>query len=270
MNYPKITVVTPSYNQGEFIERTILSIISQNYPNLEYFIIDGGSTDNTVEIIKKYQDKIDYWVSEKDRGQTDAINKGMRRATGDIVCWINSDDVLLPNALLTVREYVLKYPKVDFFNGITIEIDKDDNILKCTGIIINKWLFKHGAKNISQQGMFWKRRLFEEVGFLDESFHALMDLEFQIRIYELNKSIKLINKPLGAIRIYADTKTALGGKIWDDDKMKLFERYNGAYLNNHKSIYYCIFLLKKVLHGIYLKNYMFERKYKGKQWMCIK
>ena len=94
MNYLRITVVTPSYNQGQFIESTILSVIEQNYPNLEYFICDGGSNDQTVDIIKKYENKIDWWCSEKDKGQTDAINKGMRRATGDIVCWINSDDVL--------------------------------------------------------------------------------------------------------------------------------------------------------------------------------
>ena len=96
MKYPKITVVTPSYNQGQFIEATILSVIEQEYPNLEYLVCDGGSTDETVEILKKFSDKITWWCSEKDKGQSDAINKGMRKATGDIVCWINSDDVLLP------------------------------------------------------------------------------------------------------------------------------------------------------------------------------
>ena len=99
MEYPKITVVTPSYNQGQFIEATIQSVIGQQYPNLEYIVCDGGSTDETVEILKKYTDKITWWCSEKDKGQSDAINKGMRKATGDIVCWINSDDVLLPGTL---------------------------------------------------------------------------------------------------------------------------------------------------------------------------
>src|SRR5690606_10615120 len=99
---PKISIVTPSYNQGQFIEETILSIISQNYPNLEYIIIDGGSTDNTVDIIKKYENHLKYWVSEADKGQADAINKGLQHCTGDIFNWINSDDYLESNSLFTI------------------------------------------------------------------------------------------------------------------------------------------------------------------------
>ena len=111
LEYPKITVVTPSYNQGQFIEATIKSVIGQQYPNLEYIVCDGGSTDETVEILKKYADKITWWCSEKDKGQSDAINKGMHRATGDIVCWINSDDVLLPGTLLTVAKFFHDHPE---------------------------------------------------------------------------------------------------------------------------------------------------------------
>src|SRR5687768_13083798 len=104
MNSPKISIITPSYNQGRFIEETILSVINQNYPNLEYIIIDGGSTDNTVEIIRKYEQHLAYWVSEKDGGQSEAINKGFKKATGDIVCWINSDDFFMPGALSKVAD----------------------------------------------------------------------------------------------------------------------------------------------------------------------
>src|SRR5690606_31772171 len=101
-DWPKISIVTPSYNQGQFIEETILSILNQNYPNLEYIIIDGGSTDNTVEIIKKYEDRITYWVSEKDNGQADAINKGLEQCTGEIFNWINSDDYLAKKSLYSI------------------------------------------------------------------------------------------------------------------------------------------------------------------------
>ena len=99
--YPKISVITPSYNQGIYIEETIQSVLNQNYPNLEYIIIDGGSNDSTVEVIKKYESKIDFWVSEKDKGQADAINRGFAKATGDILCWLNSDDYFFPDNQIT-------------------------------------------------------------------------------------------------------------------------------------------------------------------------
>ncbi|MFZ4612746.1 MAG: glycosyltransferase family 2 protein, partial [Bacteroidia bacterium] len=104
MNLPKISIITPSYNQGQYIEETILSVINQDYPNIEYIVMDGGSNDQTVEIIKKYESKITYWVSEKDKGQADAINKGFARATGDILCWLNSDDYFFDGTLKFVAE----------------------------------------------------------------------------------------------------------------------------------------------------------------------
>ena len=111
-DWPKISIITPSYNQGIFIEETILSVLDQNYPNLEYIIMDGGSTDNTVDIIKKYEDRITYWISEKDNGQSDAINKGFHKSTGDILHWLNSDDVLVPRALNMLVEYLSNNPDI--------------------------------------------------------------------------------------------------------------------------------------------------------------
>ncbi|WP_321518136.1 glycosyltransferase family 2 protein [uncultured Bacteroides sp.] len=262
MNYPKITVVTPSYNQGQFIERTIISILSQNYPNLEYFIIDGGSKDSTVEIIKKYSEKISYWVSERDNGQTDAINKGMQRATGDIVCYINSDDVLLPGALKYVGDFFLKNHNVDFLMGISLEIDLNDFIIKQTHSIINKWFAKHGCYNINQQGMFWKRSLFEKIGYFRTDFHACMDAEFVIRALTNNISIKVINIPLGAIRVYSTTKTAIGGNIWDKDWAEICNEYNG-FVRSKKSVYYLIYGFVKLINGYYFNDYRFMKKYKN-------
>jgi len=151
MNLPKISIVTPSFNQGQYIEETILSIVNQNYPNLEYIIIDGGSTDNTVEIIKKYEKHLAYWVSEKDKGQSEAINKGFRKATGDIVCWINSDDFFMPGSLLKVGERFAKDNSLDLLNGHCLLIDEHSNILSNHFILKQK---KWYAESLINGGVY--------------------------------------------------------------------------------------------------------------------
>ena len=127
LNYSKISIVTPSYNQSQFLERTILSVLNQNYPNLEYLIIDGGSTDGSVEIIRKYEKYLAYWVSEKDNGQADAINRGFQKSTGKILAWLNSDDIYLPGTLLKVSETFNKNPEVDLIFSNIFFIDEYDN-----------------------------------------------------------------------------------------------------------------------------------------------
>ncbi|GAG62509.1 unnamed protein product [marine sediment metagenome] len=129
LSWPRISVITPSYNQGRFLEKTILSVLNQNYPNLEYIIIDGGSTDESINIIKKYENYIDYWVSEKDRGQADALNKGFKKATGDIIGWQNSDDIYLPSVFLKIAELFKQNPKIDIIYGNRFDIDEDNNII---------------------------------------------------------------------------------------------------------------------------------------------
>ena len=264
--WPRITVVTPSYNQGAFLEDTIHSIVDQGYPNLEYVICDGGSTDDSVEIIKKYEDRISWWCSEKDKGQTDAINKGMRRATGDIVGWINSDDVMFANSLFVIAQFYVDHPDCEFANGIVADMNKEGVIQKFTHIIMSKFFMKHGWYNICQQGMFWKRSLFEKVGFLDDSFHAKMDVEWLIRNYEANTKVMLLNKPVAAIRVYGETKTAMGGNIWKDDAEKIYNRYNGLYTPNRHSLYGLLFYFNKLCRGCYFRNWIWGIRYKGKNY----
>lgn len=262
--YPKITIVTPSYNQGPFIERTIQSVLGQQYPNLEYIVCDGGSTDETVTILKKYADHLSWWCSEPDHGQTDAINKGMRRATGDIVGWLNSDDMLLPGALHTVARFYLQHPDTDFANGMTVEIDKDDRILNFTHTVMSRFFFRKGSYNISQLGMFWRRDIFQQIGYLDESFHACMDVEWLIRVYEADLRVRRINANLGAIRIYEGTKTAMQGDAWRRDGEEIRRRYHGQYARNRSSVYYKLFQLYKFLDGCFFRNALMKRRYKGR------
>ncbi len=181
--WPKISIITPSYNQAEFLERTIRSVIDQSYPNLEYIIIDGGSTDGSVEIIKKYADKLAYWVSEKDSGQTNAINKGFKRATGEIAAWLNSDDEYCAGSLETVGRTFMSDKKLDFVFGDRLTINEYGKVLRkdrhtkyCfTALIVLGFIF-------SQPACFWKRELFTKYGYLDENRQFCMDYEFFCRI----------------------------------------------------------------------------------------
>lgn len=208
---PKISVITPSYNQGKFLEETILSVLNQNYSNLEYIIIDGGSMDNSVEILKKYDDRISYWVSEPDGGQTQAINKGFRIATGDLVCWMNSDDIYFQNAFrLISASYSKNQDKYDVYFGDKVNIDKHGNVIKhfyyppfC------KWGIMHTSNmNISNQSAFWKRSLFEKHGYLDENIQFAMDYEFFMRLAVENVSFKKVNGEMGALRMYENNKSS--------------------------------------------------------------
>lgn len=266
MNYPKISIVTPSFNQGHFIEETILSVINQDYPNIEYILIDGGSTDNTIEIIKKYSDRIAYWVSEKDNGQSEAINKGFKVATGEIVGWLNSDDILMPGALTSVMEYFSNHKEIDFLNGYTLVMDIQSKILYNYFILKQKkWYAKHGVYYISQPSMFWKINLFDKIGYLKEDFHARMDQEFLIRILKNDCKIGQVKKILAGFRVHNASKTFFSGQIWTRDEKELFNLYSEDYGRKPKLFFKIIYGLEKIIKLNYLKQYAFMLKWKGKE-----
>ncbi|MDA3890629.1 MAG: glycosyltransferase family 2 protein [Salinivirgaceae bacterium] len=201
---PKISIITPSFNQGVFVEDTILSVLNQNYPNLEYIIIDGGSTDSSVDIIQKYNDQLAYWVSEEDRGQSHALNKGFKKATGDIIAWINSDDYYLPDTLLFVAEIFEKYPDVDIIYGDVINFTgKKEFYYKVAEFEPLDFLSRI---SIHQPGVFWRTSLLEKVGFLNETLHYAMDYDLWMRLFFSYKSLK-IDKPFAKFRMHAGSKT---------------------------------------------------------------
>ncbi|GAB2556854.1 glycosyltransferase family 2 protein [Spirosoma areae] len=181
--YPKLTVVTPSFNQAQYLERTILSVLNQHYPNLEYFIMDGGSTDGSVEIIKKYEPYLAGWVSEKDRGQTDAINKGFRRATGDYVAFQNSDDVFAPEAFSRVAEAWRKYPHTDVFFGdmyITNETDVILEEMRAPDFCAECHIYE--GMQVFNQSLFIRRQRLDQFGLLDEQLRFVIDYEIVARL----------------------------------------------------------------------------------------
>jgi len=181
--YPKLTVVTPSYNQVEYLERTILSVLNQNYPNLEYFIIDGGSTDGSVDLIKKYESYLAGWVSEKDRGQTDAINKGFRMATGDYVAFQNSDDTFAPNAFSRVADAWRQTPDTDVFFGDMYITDEQDVILeelRAPAFCVECQIYE--GMQVFNQSLFIKRERLTQFGLLDESLRFVIDYEIVARL----------------------------------------------------------------------------------------
>lgn len=209
--WPKLTVVTPSYNQAAYLERTILSVLNQQYPNLEYFIMDGGSTDGSVAIIKKYEPFLAGWVSEKDRGQTDAINKGFRRATGDFVAFQNSDDVFAPGALARVADAWRQQPDTDVFFGDMYIIDEQDVIteeLRAPPFCAECQL--HEGMQMFNQALFIRRDRLTQFGLLDESLRFAIDYEVVTRLsVQPGVQFSHVDGFWGGFRLQPDAKTSL-------------------------------------------------------------
>jgi glycosyltransferase involved in cell wall biosynthesis len=177
----KISIITPSYNQGQYLEQTIDGVLSQQYPDLEYIIIDGGSTDNSVEIIKKYEKHLKYWVSEKDKGQSDAINKGMKMASGEIVNWLNSDDWYNPGTLQKIADY-FEDEKILVVSGRG-DVWKDGELVsRNPGVDLYPFFEKTaGWARIDQPETFFRRSAIQKIGYLNTDLHYVMDREWWIR-----------------------------------------------------------------------------------------
>jgi glycosyltransferase involved in cell wall biosynthesis len=222
---PRITVVTPSFNQAKYLETTIRSVLDQGYPNLEYMVADGGSTDGSVEVIKRYADRLAWWVSEKDRGQSHAINKAFERATGHVYGYINSDDFLFPGALETVGRTYAAGAKWVLGWVQTIEADGGEwPQLPGTMAGASDWFVRNP---VPQQASFWAAELWKKLGPFKEEFRYAFDYEFWLRMrFKAGVSPTVVHKCLGSYRLHESSKTVSEWDLFEPE----FEKSRAIYL----------------------------------------
>lgn len=229
MTLPLVTIVTPSYNQARFLESTIRSVLEQDYPHIEYFVIDGGSTDGTVDILRRYADRLAGWVSEPDRGQTDAINKGFRRARGEILAWLNSDDTYEPGAIRQAVAYLSDHPEVGLVYGDTQFIDENGRVIgRFPARQTDYRRLRGGYVHIPQQAAFFRAALWNKVGPLDPTFYFAMDYDLWVR---LAAQAPVVYSPhlWANFRLHGDAKTvAADDRCWPE-MLRVHYREGGSW-----------------------------------------
>ena len=284
--YPKISIITPSYNQGQYIEQTILSVIGQGYPNLEYIIIDGGSTDNTVEIIKKYANKINYWISEPDKGQSDALIKGLEKCTGDIFNWINSDDYLEQDSLFKIAQYFINNPSIEMLCGYCTYFESKtlvQTFLHRSEIFesVEETLIQ---QKINQPASFYKLSIIKQLGGINKDLHYCMDLElwFRYLVQFGQKNILLVDDLFAHFRLHDESKTVqLQEKFRMEERMLWQHLLNKLHVNNDLIAFFsgrkytnnvewkCDLINKRKMVAIICNKYFFEF-YKEKKYAVSK
>jgi glycosyltransferase involved in cell wall biosynthesis len=229
-DFPLVSIITPSYNQAAFLESTIRSVLEQDYPNLEYILVDGGSTDGSVDIIHRYADQLAWWVSEKDGGQTDAINKGFARAKGDILAWLNSDDTYQPHAVAEAVEFLRSHTEFGMVYG-------DANFINESGRVIGRFpaaqtdykRLQRGYVHIPQQASFWRADLWRRVGPLDPSFYFAMDYDLWVRVARVSKLF--YHQRLWAnFRLHTQGKTVTADDRCWPEMLRVHYRDGGSWL----------------------------------------
>ena len=228
---PKVSIITPSYNQGRFLEASILSVLEQDYPNLEYIVVDGGSKDESIEIVKKYQDRLAWWVSEKDKGHADALNKGFAGATGEILAWLNSDDIYLPGAVLEAVSFLTGHPKLGMVYG-------DADLIDDSGSTVGQFAAKQtsyrqmlrGSVHIPQATTFFRADLWRQVGPLDLSLFFSFDYDLWVKLAKVSE-ILYVPKRWAKFRIHAEGKTIVNDDRCYPDMLRVLQREGGGWLS---------------------------------------
>lgn len=235
---PKFTIITPSFNQGKYIKRTIESVLSQGVPDIEYLVFDAGSKDETVSVLKSFDGSI-QWVSEPDNGQADAVNKGLRAAGGEIIGWLNSDDIYYPGALRTVIEAFKDHAEIDVLYGMADHIDEADNVIE--PYYTEEWNYEQlkDVCFICQPAVFFRKEIVDKFGLLDDTLRYCMDYEYWLRIGR-DKPFYFLKQKLAGSRLYRDTKTLGSAIAVHEEILRMFKNKLGQiptkWIYNHAHV----------------------------------
>jgi glycosyltransferase involved in cell wall biosynthesis len=226
-----VSIVTPSYNQARFLESTIQSVLGQDYPAIEYIVIDGGSSDGSVEIIKQYADRLAYWISEPDRGQTDAINKGFAKANGEVMAWLNSDDTYKPRAVTEAVAFLQEHPEVGMAYGDADFIDLQGRVMgRFPAAQTDYKRLRRGYVHIPQQAAFWRASLWKEVGPLDPSFTFAMDYDLWVRLARITE-LRYYPRVWANFRLHGSSKTIIEDDRCWPEMIRVHRRDGGGWLS---------------------------------------
>lgn len=254
MPLPLVSIITPSYNQAPFLETTMRSVLDQDYPRVEYIVVDGGSTDGSLEIIRRYEEHLAAWVSEPDEGQTDAINKGFSMATGDILAWLNSDDTYQPHAVSEAVAFLEHHPEVGMVYGDTNFIDENGRVLgKFNAQQTSYQRLRRGGVYIPQPASFWRAALWDAVGPLDTSFYFAMDYDLWVRFAKISE-LRYVPRSWANFRVYGDAKSfAADDQCWPE-MLRVHRREGGSWV----SLFVAKYTLRKLLAPLW--NWMKRRR----------
>lgn len=231
MSLPLVSIVTPSYNQAQFLEDTIRSVLSQDYPRLEYIIVDGDSGDGSLEIIQRYGDQLAWWVSEPDQGQTDAINKGFAHAGGEILAWLNSDDTYLPGAISEAVDFLQANPEVGMVYGDADLIDESGNVIgRFPARQTDYQRLRRGYVHIPQQATFFRADLWKRVGPLDPSFYFAMDFDLWVRLAKI-APLKYHSRKWANFRLHGEAKSLAEDERCWPEMVRVHRREGGGSLS---------------------------------------